>query len=258
MIFFPLAASPCARWGQPDRRSPYPDLPRRPALGARRVDQVGCRTRMAEDPSPSDFVRRIDNPWFPLNPGSRWHYHGVDSGGRFTDNMRVTHRTKKIEGVRVTVVHDVVRKHGKPLGRSPTTSMRRITTGTTPGISARTRGSSTVTATPPPLLGLLQGRSERRTPGRPDPGSPEGRSKGASGVLQGPRRGPLQGPRRQRARLHALRVLQPRGGMDSEWLSLEPRVRDNKWYVHGVGDVKEKTVKGPKEILPLVSFHRGR
>jgi len=27
--------------------------------------------------------------------------------------------------------------------------------------------------------------------------------------------------------------------------------------VHGVGDVKEKTVKGPKEILHLVSFHRG-
>jgi hypothetical protein len=63
---------------------------------------------------PSDFVRRIDNPWFPLKPGSKWHYRGRDADGRFADNMRVTHRTKKIEGVRVTVVHDVVRKHGKP------------------------------------------------------------------------------------------------------------------------------------------------
>ncbi len=43
----------------------------------------------------------------------------------------------------------------------------------------------------------------------------------------------------------------------SESTPLEPKVLDNKWYVHGVGDVKEKTVKGPKEILHLVSFHRG-
>ena len=63
---------------------------------------------------PSDFVARVDNPWFPLKPGSRWHYRGVEEDGRFIDNMRVTHRTKRIKGVRTTVVHDVVLKHGKP------------------------------------------------------------------------------------------------------------------------------------------------
>jgi hypothetical protein len=42
-----------------------------------------------------------------------------------------------------------------------------------------------------------------------------------------------------------------------EWTPLEPNVFENKYYVRGVGDVKEKTVKGPKEILHLVSFHRG-
>jgi hypothetical protein len=42
-----------------------------------------------------------------------------------------------------------------------------------------------------------------------------------------------------------------------EWSPLEPNVFDNKWYLRGVGDVKEKTVKGPKEIVHLVSFHRG-
>jgi hypothetical protein len=42
-----------------------------------------------------------------------------------------------------------------------------------------------------------------------------------------------------------------------EWTPLEPNIFENKWYVRGVGDVKEKTVKGPKEKLHLVSFHRG-
>ena len=27
---------------------------------------------------PTDFVARVDNPWFPLEPGSRWHYRGVE------------------------------------------------------------------------------------------------------------------------------------------------------------------------------------
>ena len=40
-------------------------------------------------------------------------------------------------------------------------------------------------------------------------------------------------------------------------LSLEPKVLDNKFYVRGVGTVREVTVKGPTERLELVSFHRG-
>ncbi len=38
---------------------------------------------------------------------------------------------------------------------------------------------------------------------------------------------------------------------------LEPHVLDNKFYVRGVGTVREVTVEGPTERLELVSFHRG-
>src|SRR3954453_18222325 len=85
-----------------------------PAAKGQRTIKSGAGPGWPKTLHPSDFVRRVDNPWFPLKPGSKWFYRGVDSDGRFRDNMRVTHRTKKIEGVRVTVVHDVVRRHGKP------------------------------------------------------------------------------------------------------------------------------------------------
>ena len=42
-----------------------------------------------------------------------------------------------------------------------------------------------------------------------------------------------------------------------EWTPLEPGVIDNKYYVRGIGTVQEITVKGPREVLRLVSFHKG-
>src|SRR5262245_32164708 len=63
--------------------------------------------------SPSDLVRHVTNPWFPLTPGSRWHYRGEEGHTKMVDDMRVTHRTKTILGVKATVVHDVVRAHGR-------------------------------------------------------------------------------------------------------------------------------------------------
>ena len=42
-----------------------------------------------------------------------------------------------------------------------------------------------------------------------------------------------------------------------EWTPLEPDVVDNKYYVRGVGTVREVAVKGPVERLRLVSFKKG-
>ena len=47
---------------------------------------------------------------------------------------------------------------------------------------------------------------------------------------------------------HALRT--------KEWTPLEPNVLDNKYYVRGIGTVREVAVKGPVERLELVSFAR--
>jgi hypothetical protein len=42
-----------------------------------------------------------------------------------------------------------------------------------------------------------------------------------------------------------------------EWTPLEPDVLDNKFYVRGIGEVKEASVKGPREELALVDVRSG-
>ena len=42
-----------------------------------------------------------------------------------------------------------------------------------------------------------------------------------------------------------------------EWTPLEPKTLDNKYYVRGMGTVREIAIKGPTERLELVSFKKG-
>jgi hypothetical protein len=67
---------------------------------------------------PANFVRTIDNRYFPLKPGTRFHYVGHKGKTRQIDNMVVTHRTKRVLGVRSTVVRDTVSQHGKAIERT--------------------------------------------------------------------------------------------------------------------------------------------
>jgi hypothetical protein len=62
---------------------------------------------------PATFVATVDNPYFPLVPGTRWTMksHGAE-GGETTITL-VTHRTKTIMGIPCTVVRDEVDKNGE-------------------------------------------------------------------------------------------------------------------------------------------------
>jgi hypothetical protein len=55
---------------------------------------------------PGDFVSRIDNPYFPLIPGTTYYYKGTTEGHPSSDVFAVTHETKQILGVTTTVIHD--------------------------------------------------------------------------------------------------------------------------------------------------------
>ena len=49
------------------------------------------------------FSARVDNPWFPLRPGTVYVYRGVKDGKTARDVVTVTHGIKTIEGARCVV-----------------------------------------------------------------------------------------------------------------------------------------------------------
>ncbi len=62
---------------------------------------------------PSNFVDVIDNPYFPLKPGTTFIYEGQTSEGFEHDEFAVTHKTKVILGVTCVEVHDTARLDNK-------------------------------------------------------------------------------------------------------------------------------------------------
>jgi hypothetical protein len=58
---------------------------------------------------PDDFTTEIDNPYWPMRPGSRWVYRE----GKSRVEVTVTGVTKKIIGIDARVVHDVLTENGK-------------------------------------------------------------------------------------------------------------------------------------------------
>jgi hypothetical protein len=57
----------------------------------------------------ADFTTDIDNPYWPMTPGSRWVYRETDGRGEVQRvEVTVTSRTKTIDGIEARVVHDLV------------------------------------------------------------------------------------------------------------------------------------------------------
>jgi hypothetical protein len=225
-----------------------------PASKAQRTIKSGAGPGWPKTLHPSDFVRRVDNPFFPLKPGSKWFYRGKDDVGHFADRMHVRHKRKTILGVHATIVHDVVLRHGKP---------REVTDdwyaqdkhGNVWYFGENTKELDRHGHVTTREGSFKAGRDGAR-PGLFMPGDPK--------VGQSARQEFYKGHAEDHFKIldlnakvstayvssrHALRT--------KEWTPLEPGIVDNKYYVRGIGDVKEKTVKGGLERLQLVHFRRG-
>ena len=57
---------------------------------------------------PADFVAEVDNPYFPLEPGTVRIYEGTSDGETERVEVTVTREQKEVLGIAVTVVHDQV------------------------------------------------------------------------------------------------------------------------------------------------------
>ena len=200
---------------------------------------------------PANFVSTVDNRWFPLIPGTGFHYKGVAEDGTTpqTDDMVVSDQTKNILGVDATVVRDTVSSHGHAIEKT-FDWYAQDDQGNVWYMGEDTRE-------------LKHGRFVKMSD------SWEGGVDGAEpGIIMpgDPRRGDSY--RQEYYPRHALdqaRVLGSGGAVkvpyDSYRRSLlteetspkiDPGVREQKYYVADVGDVKEQTVSGDKEQIELI------
>jgi hypothetical protein len=66
------------------------------------------------DLNPDDFVQQIDNPYWPMAPGTKWVFTETDfEGSEQRIEISVTNRKKTILGIEATVVRDVVTEDGE-------------------------------------------------------------------------------------------------------------------------------------------------
>jgi hypothetical protein len=65
----------------------------------------------------ADFTTEIDNPYWPMTPGSKWVYDEIDEEGNVLKvEVTVTEKTKQIaNGIEARVVRDVVSEDGEPV-----------------------------------------------------------------------------------------------------------------------------------------------
>jgi hypothetical protein len=67
----------------------------------------------APDIDPAAFVIEVDNPYFPLRPGSRWEYVSVGTGKPEHTTVVVTEDRRLVMGVSTIVVRDTVMAGGE-------------------------------------------------------------------------------------------------------------------------------------------------
>jgi hypothetical protein len=73
---------------------------------------IACATAFIAQ---GDFTTRIDNPYLPMRPGSRWVYRETETDGTVQRVVvRVTRRTKRVAaGITARVVRDTVTERGR-------------------------------------------------------------------------------------------------------------------------------------------------
>jgi hypothetical protein len=202
---------------------------------------------------PADFSADVTNVWFPLRPGTTYLYTGTKDGKKALDVFQVSSATKEIDGVVTRVVNDrlflsntleerttdyyaqdrcgnvwyfgedtaTLDSNGNVTDRSG--SFRAGVNGAQPGVYVQAR----------PQIGRwfrqewYRGQAEDRF---------RALSTSASVTV---RHGSFR---------NVLRT--------EERTDLEPGVVDNKYYVRGLGVVRELAVKGGTEVLQLVDVFR--
>ena len=198
---------------------------------------------------PADFVTAVDNRYWPLKPGTGFHFRGTRGKTPQLDDAVVTGQTREILGVKCTVVRDTVSEHGKPIERTLDfyAQDRQGNVWYMGEDAFELKSGRFVKASDSWLSGVGGAKPGIIMPADPRPGDsyrqeyyPRGQALdqarviGYSGTITVPY-GTFK------------RVL-----ITSEFSPLEPQT-ERKYYVAGIGEIKERVVKGHHEQFELVS-----
>jgi hypothetical protein len=200
----------------------------------------------------------ITNTWFPLARGSVYVYEGQKDGKAARDVMTVTRKVKTITGIRAAVINDRLFLNGQ-LAERTTDWYAQDKHGTVWYLGERTaelNAKGKVTSTEGSFLNGRDGA----TGGIFMPAHPA--------VGQSFQQEAFKGQAEDHFRIlsMAASVTTPAVSSNSAMLTeettpLEPGVVDNKYYVPGIGTVKEQQVAGAPagqgEEEHLVSFQAG-
>ena len=74
---------------------------------------VACGGDDAAELDPAELTTEIDNPYWPMQPGSRWVYREQGENGDLQVVVTVTGRKKIVDGIEALVVRDVVTENGE-------------------------------------------------------------------------------------------------------------------------------------------------
>jgi hypothetical protein len=209
----------------------------------------GTATRIGE-PDPGNFTHPKANPYFPLVAGTISIYRGTEEGQQLHERVRITRRTKIIQGITTVVIRDVMFADGR-LDEKTSDWYQADNDGNVWYFGERTATydeNGNVSSTE----GSWQAGVDGAVAGIIMPADPEptdayrqefylGHAEDQAWIVQ-----------------RALNVRVPyknvhRVVRSIEWTRLEPDVVSEKLYAPGLGMVRESIVSGGNETLELVA-----
>jgi hypothetical protein len=198
---------------------------------------------------PADFVGQIDNPYLPLTPGTTLTYRGKLDGKSATDVFSVTNRTKVILGVTTTVIHDQVFIKGD-LVEDTQDWFAQDAAGNVWYLGEDTKEldhGQVISTEGSWEAGVDNARAGIFMPAAPKVGQ-SFKQEDAKNVAED-----CSKIVDLNASVKTRFVSSDEALKTEEFSLLEPGVLDNKYYVRGIGLVREQTVQGGTDVLELVS-----
>ncbi len=207
-----------------------------------------CAAGAAQAAQGPKFVKRIDNQWYPLKPGTTYVYTGRKDGKRGRDVVKVTSRTRRIKGVECTEVDDRLYLNGYLAERTKDWYAQDAKGNVWyfGEATAELTRAGRVTSREGSWLAGVDGADQGIfMPAHPKIGQSfrqeyyKGHAEDHFAVVS--LSASVVVP--YTASAHAL--------LTKEWTPLEPNVLDHKLYVRGIGLLKEETIRGGDERWEL-------